>query len=637
MRFVLLFFIFILLSVSFAWADPVPAPYSRNVEIRAVWLDRRSIPGTEQGIRELIRRYSKAGINLIHPEVIFNGYSAYPSSFLTEKNIWNGLDVLKIILDEAHKRHMEVHPWVWVFRAGNVNDKGGILAKHPDWVAVDVNGKAETSNGSYWLCPSIPEVRQLLLNAYKELATKYPIDGIHLDYIRFESQSPVPYCYNKSCREGFEAKYKIDPINIEPFTLPVLDWHLWRENLIDSFVEEVNAEMKKIDPRIQVSAAVGSPYNSARLDLLQNWTHWADNKWVDFLSTMDYTSSPVNFLNRINSSAENLSNRALLSPGIGLHVLKGIPAVLEQVQLARSAAVSGVTLFASSYLNDDLLDTLMKGLFHDRAKLPIRKPAESSEEMISSAKKRIRSAKSMEDLMNAGLDIKAAGRLVDNAAYRMNNIGYIPPQPPPIFIPARVQPLPRVDVPKISGVPVIDGVLNDPVWQQTPEIHITTTNLGRDATQISDIRLAYDDKNLYLGFKLYEPRIDQIKAAVTEHNGPVFQDDSIELFINPGSSDTSYYQFAVNTLNTHFEQKIGNSGWNAEWQSAVVKNSDSWSAEIAIPFSSIGITEPPSRKEWRVNFCRNRFANGEGENSCWSETYGTYHTPSRFGIAMFGN
>ena len=57
-------------------------------------MDRNSIPKTEKGIRGLIKDYAKAGINLVHPEVIFNGYSAYPSEYLTHKDLWNGIDML---------------------------------------------------------------------------------------------------------------------------------------------------------------------------------------------------------------------------------------------------------------------------------------------------------------------------------------------------------------------------------------------------------------------------------------------------------------------------------------------------------------------------------------------------------------
>ncbi|MHB0999342.1 MAG: family 10 glycosylhydrolase [Armatimonadota bacterium] len=610
-------------------------PYSRNVEIRAVWMDRRSIPKTETEIRVLVRKYSNAGINLIYPEVIYNGYSAYPSDYLTSQNLWNGLDVLSILIDEAHKRHIEIHPWVWVFRTGNINDKGGILAKHPDWVAINKNGQDVTPNGSYWLCPSIPGVRRLLLNAYSELAAKYKIDGIHLDYIRFEDQSPVPYCYNDSCRQQFQLQYGLDPLNIEPFTSPVIDWHMWREDLVNTFVSEVSAKVRKVRPAIKVSAAVGSPYDTARVNLLQNWAHWADNKWVDFLAPMDYTSNPDNFLRRVDASAKTVSNKALLAPGIGLHVLKGIPPVLEQIQIAQREPAAGITLFASSYMSDDLLTILGEGVFRKRADLPVNKPAEGAKKLLSSAISRIDKQASVNDMLNAGLDVQSAKALIDYDVYRKSAVGYIKPSPPPIFIPDKVQPLPEISVPVISSAPVIDGKLDDSVWQQASSALIQVTNLGHDVTRTTDVKIIRDNLNLYIGFRASEPRTGSVKATVTERDGPVFQDDSIELFLDPQGTGAVYYHFAMNTLGTRFDQKVSDTAWNGDWQGAVSVGSDSWAAEISIPFSILGAVPPSAGDVWHANFCRNRYADGTVENSCWSATYGTYHTPVRFGRIVY--
>jgi hypothetical protein len=125
-----------------------------------------------------------------------------------------------------------------------------------------------------------------------------------------------------------------------------------------------------------------------------------------------------------------------------------------------------------------------------------------------------------------------------------------------------------------------------------------------------------------------------LKFNATEHDGPVFNDDSVELFISTQSTDAgaaAYFHFALNVLGTKYERKSGGA-WNGKWECATGREPGAWTAEAAIPFSILGIKTPAPGTTWRANFCRNRTASGVMENLTWSPTYGPYHTPSRFGL-----
>jgi len=608
---------------------------SRPVEIRGVWMDRGSIPKTEQGIRNLIWSYAKAGINVVHPEVIYYGYSAYPSSYLTQKDLWNGVDMLGILIDEAHKRGIEVHPWVWVFCTGNQTDKGGIYPQHPDWAMTDKAGSDHTEKGSYWLNPCSTAVRHLLLSAIKELVEKYAVDGIELDYIRFPSPD---FGYNDDCRAKFQAEYGIDPMNIEPFTKPVLDWHLWRENLINSFVAEVSTELKKIRPELKISAAVASYPDKARLNFLQNWEYWAANRWVDFLAPMDYTSDAKDFMGRVRASSDTIANRSLLAPGIGLLTQKGSEAMLEQVGIARSEPVSGVTLFATAYLDADRLKALAEGPFAEKAQLPFRSPVEGARQLISSARDRLKNESSPEDLSEAGLELESAKNLLEYSSYRLRDIGCIAPSPPPIYIPDEVVPIPEAQIPAFSSKPVIDGKLDDAVWQSAARIALEYTGLGDEATQPTEVFVGCDAENVYIAYRCHERKMERIKANVTEHDGAVFCEDSVEFFLDIEGQSKDYYQFAMNLLGTKYDARVYDAGFNPEWQGAAAKEPDAWTAEISLPFSAFKLSSPATGRIWRGNFCRNRAVKREGaeaEKMCWSPTYGSFHTPIRFGRLAF--
>lgn len=607
---------------------------SRTVEIRAVWMDRNSIPKTEDSMREMIRSYARAGINMIHPEVIFNGYSAYPSSYLKQKDLWNGVDMVGILTDEAHKNNIEVHPWVWVFRAGYTADKGGILPDHPDWAMLDKDGKDATSNGSYWISPARKSVRHLLLRAYEELVSKYPVDGIELDYVRYPS---TDYGYEPFAREMFKGEYGIDPLQIEPLTRPVVDWFLWREELVNSFVKEVSDSLRKIRPELQISAAVASYPTSARKEYLQDWCHWTANKWVDFLAPMDYTSNEKEFTKRVLDTLNGVGDTTLIAPGIGLLEFKGSEPMLKEIDCARAASAHGITLFASAYLDKDRLKALRSGPFRDKADLPIREPLAAADKLKRSAEPRLLSESPVE-VFAAVSDAKTAKSLVDYDGYRKREVGYVAPTPPPLFIPDHVVPIPEARMTMTAVPPVVDGRLDDAVWQTAVKVGMDYTVMGKPAAQKTEVYAAYDAKNLYIGYRAHEDRMADIKAKVTEHDGAVFYEDSAELFLDAGKPE-DYYHFAMNTLGAKYESRGYDVSFNPEWQCAAAREDGAWTGEMVIPLSALKVGTPTAGTVWRVNFCRERAVNTEGpnaENMCWSPTYGSFHTPERFGRLIFG-
>jgi len=621
---------------SAAGADFAPGQwYSPPVEIRGVSMDRRSIPKTEQGIRDLIRSYAGAGINVVYPEVICNGYSAHRSSYLTQQDLWGGLDMLGVVIDEAHRHGIEVHPWVWVFRAGGAGDKGGILKEHPDWVAIGKDDRELADNQDYWLCPSVPAARRLLLNAILELVEKYPVDGVQLDYIRFPSPD---YCYNESCRSKFKAVHGIDPLEIEPFTRPMLDWHLWRENLINTFVADVSAAMKEVRPGVKVSAAVVPLPDQARLDFLQDWAHWAANKWVDFVAPMDYTCDAAYFRKVVSQARSAIADRALLAPGIGLYMQSGAETMLEQVHVARSESASGTALFSTAYLDADRLGALRAGPFKKKALLPFRSPIDGVKRLISSAGDRLRDTPSPDDMSEAGIELASAKSLLGYASYRLRDTGRPAPTPPPIFIPDKLIPTPQVTAPMTSSAPVVDGKLDDPVWRKAAGIALAYTNLGAAASQPTEVYLACDTGNLYVAFRCCEREPSKIKAEVTERDGPVFDEDSVEFFLDVRADSKDYYAFAINARGAGYDAHGKDAGFSPEWQAAVGRERDAWTAEVSVPFSAFGLSAPPSGGMWRANFCRNRAVERAGpgaERLCWSPTYGSFHTPIRFGKLVF--
>ncbi|MEN6520246.1 MAG: family 10 glycosylhydrolase [Armatimonadota bacterium] len=612
-----------------AAANSTNAPV-KPVEGRGLWVDAMSIPADDDSMAKFVESIAEANINVIFPEVIRRGYTIYPSKLDEQNEKWKGYDPLAALIREAHARGIEVHPWITCFRQGYSEDKGPILRAHPDWIAVNKWGEALSALGGYWICPSIPEARDYIAGLIKEVVSGYDVDGVHLDYIRFENQFPSPYCYNDSCRCKFKAQYGVDPIDIDPLTEMQVTWHLWREDLINTFVQRVAKESRAAKPGMKISAAVGSMPDTARESMLQNWPHWVDNKWVDFVSPMAYTGNSDTYRKMITSEKAAVDDRTLLLPGIGLHTQKTTAPTLEQIGISRDMDTDGVALFAAAHMKEDLRAALAAGPFSNKAELPFRDTAERVKTLLDSAIA-LYEAKPAE----ASSYLGDAARLLRYLAYQVTNTGYVKPTRPPIVIPETVLPLPAVDVKRAGIPPVIDGKLNDRIWTSAAKIEIAHTDMGKPAPVSTVVRLAYDDTSLYIAYSADEPMAKNIKATVTKRDGPVFYDDSLEMFIDPWNKRRDYYQLSANTLDAEFDARVNNSSINLDWQVKTAKNETGWTAEVVIPFKTFGVEPPKPGDVWNANLGRNRWVTGEPQYLIWSVPYGSFHRPERFGIIRF--
>ena len=411
-------------DVDYAAVDPV-------VEVRGIWIDAGAIPKTAKAIRQMVRNYATANFNVLLPETICRGYAIYPSAVIDRDPRFAGaIDPLPVMIDEAHRLGMEVHPLVWVFRAGYSKDKGAILRAHPDWAERDGDGNDLSPNGGYWLSPSNREVRDFLASLFAELTTKYEIDGLHLDYIRYEIEAKKPFGYSDSSRQLFERQYGIDPLNVQPGSLDALFWNKFRERQMNTFVQRIALQTRFLRPRAVISAAVGPYPPDARRQLMQNWPNWAANKWVDFVAPMSYSTDDGYFGRLIFRQTEAVRNTTLLAEGIGMYVHKDTAQASVQIGKSREMGALGQIMFSASYCGPKQLDALRCGPYSRRACLPFRDPRAAINKLCARANE-LR-GKGLADL--ADYYSSAATSLADYAAYRERATPYVIPTPPPIAI-----------------------------------------------------------------------------------------------------------------------------------------------------------------------------------------------------------
>ncbi|MCJ8283810.1 MAG: family 10 glycosylhydrolase, partial [Rivularia sp. ALOHA_DT_140] len=365
-------------------------------EIRAIWLDRGTIvkARSEQGLARVFNRLSQAGINTVFFETVNAGYTVYPSKVAPQQNpLTRNWDPLKSAVKLAHERGMELHAWVWVFAAGNQrhnkilginsNYPGPVLAAHPDWAGYDRRGKMiPQGQNKPFFDPANPQLRQYLLKKYEEIVTRYDVDGLHLDYIRYpfqDHQRNRSYGYGKAARSLFKQKYGVDPLRISPRQRSIWQkWTAFRTQQVDSFVAEVSRKMRQKKSDLIMSVAVFPLPEQERIKKLQqNWEVWAKRGDIDLIVPMTYALDTQTF-SRLAQPwiVSKKLGSTLLVPGIRLLNLPTLGA-FDQVQLIRDLPVGGYALFAAENLQNQQLQQVFSSTQGNKVKdepIPYRQP-----------------------------------------------------------------------------------------------------------------------------------------------------------------------------------------------------------------------------------------------------------------------
>ena len=175
--------------------------------------------------------------------------------------------------------------------------------------------------------------------------------------------------------------------------------------------------------------------------------------------------------------------------------------------------------------------------------------------------------------------------------------------------------------------PVVDGKLNDAVWQSVPWTeHFKDIEGDKKPAPTWNTRakMTWDDKGLYIAAELLDPHV---WAYLKNYDDIVFYDNDFEIFIDPDNDTHRYYEFEVNAQNTMFDLFMpkpyrNGSGamivynapgmkWAVDVQGTLNDPSDidkGWTTEIFIPFSALKIGNSPKipldGDFWRINFSR---------------------------------
>jgi len=191
---------------------------------------------------------------------------------------------------------------------------------------------------------------------------------------------------------------------------------------------------------------------------------------------------------------------------------------------------------------------------------------------------------------------------------------------------------PVVTCPRASVPPILDGNVTDAEWVAAGRLSPFLLLQGQGLpSQATDVRVMYDDSALYIAAVLHDANVDQLRAEVTETDGPVWADDCFEVFIDAMGKGTSYVHMVVNSRGTMFDELDHDPLENFQWNPAVAVKEGLWSVEMSVPF---GAKAPAPGAMWRLGIARN--AAHLGELSSWNGFLTGFHEPALFGQLRFG-
>jgi uncharacterized lipoprotein YddW (UPF0748 family) len=292
-----------------------------------------------------VKNLADNGFTAIQPNMLWGDTAFYNSSVLPVNPLVKDKgDQIALCLAACRKYGLQCHVWKVNWR---MRELGEFAARMKQEGRTQVGPDGKPIEGGLWLCPSHPANRKLETDAMIEVATRYDVDGIHFDYIRY----PGPEgCFCTGCRERFEKsigrKVARWPADVQDGPLRG-QWLDFRRDNITAVVAAVSREVRKVKPNVKISAAVFVNWTLDRDNVGQDWKLWCERGYLDFVCPMDYTPDTAEFQGLVQRQVE-WAGKAGCYPGIGFSCWGAgadIFTLFRMIQITRQAGTGGFTIF----------------------------------------------------------------------------------------------------------------------------------------------------------------------------------------------------------------------------------------------------------------------------------------------------
>lgn len=367
-----------------------PSPEEVRPEFRGVWITRFEWPSRDsqqcqKNIKTVFETLSRNYFNA----ALFQVRGQADVLYRSELEPWSpliggadpGFDPLELAIDEAHNRGIELHAYVNLMPVWGGQTPPPRTEplhafwrycqpdSHPNWLCYDSEGKPMKQDEYLYFSPGIPAVHDYLRHVVVDLVSRYDVDGIHFDRIRY----PGP-------------QYSKDPVSVARFEGPgnpdKLSWADWQRDQLTRMLNNIYGAIQAAKPRVKVSCAAWGIYRKDRLpgydryssgyhDYYQDTYRWIEQGVMDALIPMIYWNIPEPKPN-FDTLAEDFVKHAA-----GRHIYPGMKTyddfkeTVAEVLFSRQIGAQGNATFSYGTIKqkNQWVD-FYRDLYHESAPVP---------------------------------------------------------------------------------------------------------------------------------------------------------------------------------------------------------------------------------------------------------------------------
>jgi len=382
---------------------------AEGAEIRALWVTRAALT-SPASVASLVATAHTEGFNTLLVQVRGRGDAYYASDLepraadLARQPA--SFDPLAAVLSAAHAGGIRVHAWISMNLVSSAAELPAspdhLVYRHPDWIMVPraiaqevarldpgnpgyvgkiarwTRGENDKVEGLY-ASPVVPDAAAYTERVVADLARRYELDGVHLDYARYPNQQ---FDYSRFAIAEFRAAMRPrlapdvrrvldEEEQADLFAYPdrfPSDWRDFRRARLTALVARIRLAVRAARPDALVTSAVFPDPQEAFDERLQDWRGWLGGRLVDAVAAMAYTQESSRFVEQIAAARDAAGNARAIWAGIGAYRLT--PAqTIENILAARRLGAGGFVLFSYDSLTGpkppapDYLATVSRAAF----------------------------------------------------------------------------------------------------------------------------------------------------------------------------------------------------------------------------------------------------------------------------------
>ncbi|MET4158722.1 family 10 glycosylhydrolase [Agromyces sp. PvR057] len=196
-----------------------------------------------------------------------------------------GYDPLAFIVEEAHRRNLELHAWYNPYRVSMQADPAQLVAEHParvhpDWVW--------PYGGKLYFDPGLPEVQEHIQQAIMHSVEHYDLDGVHFDDYFYPYPVAGAVVPDAAAFAAHGAGFD--------------DVAAWRRHNVDTFVQSISERIKAAKPWVKFGISPFGIWRNAATDPAGSATggsqsydlqfadtrKWVLEGWLDYINPQIY-------------------------------------------------------------------------------------------------------------------------------------------------------------------------------------------------------------------------------------------------------------------------------------------------------------------------------------------------------------